>query len=241
MQNATNRNTETLQKIKPNILFFSEYEISPNFGGIERVTTGIASALIEDGYQVYNAYVNTIPERYNRANFSGCIQVDLFDIASFVNYLNNNNIDIILLQNTFKCLNFILSAIKQCNRPIKTVFTHHMLPESEYSFLRFHKYKRTLFNNLKNYFRDIMRLTKWFVNYPLVKLRWKQTYRQVYDKCDSVVLLSKEYIENWKDFAKLDSLSKFRIIPNPRTFDSSFLMEDYDDCKRAALEARGGS
>lgn len=217
--------------MKPNILFFNEFEVSPNFGGIERVTSSIAGALIKEGYQVHSAYVDTIPQNYERTQFCSKFQIDIKDISSFAKYLSTQDVNIIILQNTFKRFDYISKAINQCSHTIKKIFAHHMLPESEYSFLRFHEYKKSIFNSFFYYPRDILRLIKWTVNYPLFKHQWRNNYRKIYNKCDCIVLLSEEYIEDWKNFAKISSISKFKIIPNARTFDHSFEIANYSSIK----------
>lgn len=226
--------------MKPIILFVNDFEVSPNFGGIERVTSSIAISLINDGYQVHSAYVNSIPQNYECTQFCSKFQIDIKDISSFAKYLSKQGINIIVLQNTFSQFDYIYKAINQCGHTIKIIFTHHMLPESEYSFLRFQEYKKTIFKNYYEYPRDILRLIRWTVNYPLFKRRWRNNYKKIYDKCDSIVLLSKEYIGDWKDFAKLSSISKFKIIPNARTFDHSFEITNYSSMKDAS-NGNGGN
>lgn len=218
--------------MNPNILIFTDYEVSPNFGGIERVTEILATALIKDNYLVYNAFVNKVPNNYRLTDFTGSFHVDIKNISSLVDYVTKKKIDIVLVQNSFKNFKYIISAIKESERSIKLIFAHHQLPESEYSFLKFHQYKKTLFTDKRLYVRDIMRLSKWIINYHIVKYRWIKNYRNVYKESDFIVLLSGEYIEQWKYFAKLKSISKCIIIPNPRSFDKLFQIQDYETFKQ---------
>lgn len=227
MQTSNHCLSKAISQMKPNILFFNEYQVSPTFGGIERVTAGIATFLIKHGYNVYNAFVNRLPDNYQIIEFCDFIKVDSNNNHDFVEFLEKYNVDIILLQNTFKRVKYIESAIKICNREIIILFTHHGLPECEFSYLKFYNYRKTLFNNPKNIIRDLLRLSRWIFNYPLTKKKWQRIYHHVYKISDYTILLSPEYIKDWIKFAHLDSSSKFKIIPNPRTYDDSFPINQY--------------
>lgn len=236
MQNADFKNNESIQKMIPNILFFNEYEVSPNYGGIERVTSRIASALLKEGYKVYSAYVNSISIKYERMQFTQSIKINPDKGKELINFLQINEVDIIILQNTFNYVDLISNVRLASGRVIKTVFVHHMHPESEYAHLHFGHYRQTLFTDKALYFRDCLRLTKWGINYLKSKYHWIKKYRKTYDESSAVVLLSSEYVRGWCNFAKLDSYTKFKVIPNPRTYDYSLNMTDYDFYKNQGNE-----
>ena len=200
------------------ILFFTEYEVSPMFGGIEKVTDLLTEGLVRNGFQVFSAFVIKLESNLPKTKFSEKLCVNPQNEDEFIKFIESNEIDTVVVQSAFQRFDFICRGVRKSKSNVRLIFAHHMSPTNEFRNLRFRVYKKTLFNKKSSYIKDSLRLLKWSLLYQKNIAQWKRRYRSVYENSEQVVLLSKEYINEWQDFTGIRDYSKFKIIHNAISF-----------------------
>lgn len=215
-----------------NIIFYTSFKLSPTKGGTERTTLSVIQGLSQNYgckcYSVYSVHEDTPIEK--------CLVSELHwenkhDTHSLSQYIRQNNIDIVVLQGAFALVKLFkkISAGLKC----KILLAHHFEPGWETHFL-----------NLDEMILDFPKRktpkekAKLFVKmclFPLIKWsnnrRWHFLYRQGYNAADRVILLSKNFIPQFMQYASISDNSKFTIIPNGLSY-GDFLPLKYIDCKQ---------
>lgn len=213
------------------ILFFTEFEVSPMFGGIEKVTDLLTAGLVRNGFHVFSAFVIKLDDNLPKTKFSDKLCVNPQSEEEFIKFIESNRIDTVVVQSAFQRFDFICRGICKSKRHVRLIFAHHMSPTSEFRNLRFRVYKHSLFNKNNSHIKDALRILKWALTYKYKILRWKKLYKYVYEKSQNVVLLSKEYIEDWQSFTGIKDVSKYKVIHNAVTFPDDFSI-DSSDCHK---------
>lgn len=200
-----------------NILFYYDnYCGKSSHGGTEVATFRIASALKDSGpIHVYNAFLRNLPVQKEDL-FAATIRFDkkksLF-ISNLSDFIKKWEIDIIVNMGCFFRHNLLKTSISNSKRDCKLIFMHHFAPGSENRKI---SYSAAL-HLLKLYPLNLQYWLRLFF-YPLVKLprklRLPRAYRNVYQNSDAVVLLSSNYIDEFRKFARIDETDKFYAIPN---------------------------
>lgn len=171
------------------ILIYSPREINPSRGGIERVTNGLASFLIEKGYRiVFLVNEKTSDDKYTPI-------ADQYFIShrkqerkqQVLNLIKEYNIDIIINQAGF----FSIISKKELPNNIKVISVIH---DSYYAM-----YKHLPFCRI--------RLWKW-------KWAISRMLKQIYLNSDRIVLFSDKFIPEYRFFYNKTNSKKIVIIPN---------------------------
>lgn len=196
-----------------NVLFITRYQVTPQKGGIERITDIIVNALPKE-YKCFSAYLN--PTTLQKTKFISSVM--LLKNKSYVQlyeFVKTNNIDIIINQ---QCIEFtdIIKKIK-LDLNIRTYYFQHDKISDPWNPQRNSiKYAIKVSNNLisqiklslKYYCFPIYRLSKRIYDYV--------RYSNIYNTYDGVILLTSRYIKQYLKTInkKEDYKSKIHIINN---------------------------
>lgn len=219
-----------------NILFYTTWEVSPEKGGTERITSTIATGLQKlykfKCFSLFNYQINNI---FEKTQFSNSFQIkpDIYFEENLYQILKENNIDIIINQGNFNSTKAIRNALERYGEG-KLLTFHHFSPGSEEALFNY----RNLIYNIKrknDIIKNIIRLSL----YPLLKLRehYKivKSYNQAYYYSDLVVLLSKNFKDEFMKYGHISSSNKFRYIHNALSFNSFFDIRDYTNKQKEVL------
>ncbi len=219
-----------------NILFYTCWEVSPQKGGIERITSTIAGELSKKyGAACYSIYQIPIANTFVRTSFvkTCCIGTRNFKekISSFI---IENQIDIIINQSDFYLTSLFREIVNAVRPQCKIIFCHHFAPGNEignFSFSGILQEIRLKKKLLRNYLNLIF--------YPVVK--WRITHRlhlnygKTYRYSDCVVLLSCKFMKEFMKWGKITDSSKFREVHNSLSFNSFFDIKEYGQKEKTVL------
>lgn len=206
-----------------NILFYYDNYSGPwSKGGTEIATWRIAAALKERREKVFDAYrKGTGPDSREKDCPEKNIWAGVIRLSKnpqkfskdLSNFIRENEIGAVVNMSRFFRNKLLLDAIGKSGRDVRLFFMQHFAPGSER--------KKTTFGAAWRLLRlDPLNPLYWLrmVFYPLVKLprtlSWNRIYREVYEKSDGVVVLSKGYFEDYAKIGKLKERSKMAAIPN---------------------------
>lgn len=219
------------------ILFYTSNDVAPQLGGTERITASISSGLRENGFCCYLVYDNDIDTKLERTQFDGKMKIGNFsqkkNVEKFKQFVILNGIDIIVIQGLF---NKTLS-VKELfvDYPIRIVFVHHFNPGAEEYFFSIDNILLSLHKKNESKLKAIGRL----LLFPLLKHKYikklQRNYRDTYLNADKVVLLSKNFISEYCQYAGVSDKKKFLIIPNSLSFNEFFDMSKYLSKKKEVL------
>lgn len=212
-----------------NVLFYTTSRVSVENGGTERITSSIATTLRKRGHFCYSAYSDELPEGFPLTEFDGEINI-CHD--SLEEYLKKKKIDVFIVQQMTKNITDYRNIIDKLPHPCRLYSVLHFAPGSEEILKGDFKTQTDKLlnknNNLKNYLKYLIIVllfplyNLWF-HYHNIKL-----YKQIYDCSDGVILLSKNFISEYKEYAKLSDTNKFHVIHNSLSFDVFFDMQKYN-------------
>lgn len=209
-----------------NILFYTCYDVAPQKGGTERITSTIATDLRKKGINVFLAYDVDIDSTLEKTVFDGKIKIGSFkkqkNIQKLSEFVLANHIDIIVIQGLFNKT----ACIKKNIPNVRIVFAHHFNPGAEETFLSYH----SIINHIKKD-EDLIKNYIIFLLYPILKIRYilrlHKGYKTTYQTADKVVLLSKGFINSFIQYAHIKDISKFHIIHNALSFNTFYDMSQY--------------
>lgn len=178
------------------ILIYSPREINPSRGGIERVTNGLASFLIKNGYRiVFLVNEKTSDDRYTPIADQYFISHRKYERKQQVlNIIKEYNINIIINQSGF--FSIIRKKELPCN--IRVISVIHDSYYAMYKHLPFCK----------------VRLWKW---------KWviSRMLKQIYLNSDKIILFSNRFIPEFQFFYPKANIEKIEIIPNFNVYNST--------------------
>ena len=219
-----------------NVLFYTYCEVSPQKGGIERITSTIADELSK-WYEIacYSIYQIPIATTFVRTSFvkSCCIGTrDLREkISSFV---VENQIDVIINQNKFSLTSLFREIVTVVRPQCKIIFCHHFAPGCEQNFSTFSALWQTIKEG-NNRMRTGIKLLLYPIFKPIQMRRLHVNYGETYRCADYVVLLSRKFMKEFMEWGKITDTSKFREIHNSLSFSSFFDIKEYDQKKKTVL------
>ena len=202
-----------------NILFITSFRITPNSGGVQRVTETLAKEFVDYGYSVCflstskgsKELINGITQYYlpNGANF-----IDTENILFFRNLVEERKISIIINQ-----MGFSSSKIKFIKKNISSVikvFTvHHNCVKCLND--QYHNiYAPTL--KSKGLLKIFDNRVGWYFLRKIHKIRYAKAIKEVVNLSDKVVLLSDKFIPEINYYLPNFKSSKIIAIPNPNPF-----------------------
>lgn len=199
-----------------NILFFTRNQVSPNIGGTERVTLTLGSGLRKYyNYNCYSAYIH--PNEGNNQVFCGEIKLRRSILTNdIINYIEDNAIDWLICQGEFRIAIKIKNALNKRGSKCKVMAVHHFAPGWEEKFVT----PQIIISKLKSHQK--IQAFKQIILYPYLKwqaLTNASVYKKAYNSLDYISLLSKSFIREFTDYAKISDTGKFKVIPNPLSFE----------------------
>lgn len=197
-----------------NICFFDTYYPNLNSGGIENVTYKLINAFSARGHKV------CLCSFHNGGPIDNCAQLiinkDASDYCNVIDFIRENKVEFVINQSPELKWKEIVQAIKRDQESVRVVKALHTTPSHAIKavidneplylcsniFSRF-QYRCSIANIIRRYRRK---------NYL------RSTYAEWIDLYDSVVLLSKHYIEEFEGLALKDASGKVSAIGNPIDF-----------------------
>ena len=219
-----------------NILFYTDYEVSPQKAGTERVTSVIASELSNNySMRCFLCYRYSIAPEFIRLPFK-YLQVEPENFKEKItSFITENQIDIIINQSAFYLSSLFREIVNAVRPQCKIIFCHHFAPGNETGIFSFSgilqeiKLKKKLLRNSLN-----------LIFYPIVKRRithrLQLNYGKTYRYSDYVVLLSRKFMKEFMKWGKIADTSKFHEIHNPLSFSIFFdIRGGYEQKKKTVL------
>lgn len=219
-----------------NILFYTTFEVSPQKGGTERITSTIAEGLQRlYGVKSFSLFSIPIAKGFERTKFvdAKCIP----DNASFESFLEEfvrkNNIEIIINQGAFALARPMRNVLnKFTTKHLLTI--HHFNPGAEENFFNLHN----IIWNIREKDNVIKNAIKLF-SFPLLKLierkKLIKAYHEAYMCSDRIVLLSDNFKKDFQQYANLSETNKLCSVHNALSFKSFFEMKNYANKKKEVL------
>lgn len=224
-----------------NILYQTCGKLSSTSGGTERTTITVAEALT----RLYGARCFSIYERSACTPKEECIVAELQwsaqrDARKNMEILRDiiveREIDVVIIQGAFIHVPRFKAAAE--GTKCKIIFAHHFEPRWELAFGHFD----SLIQYRPKSVIDFARWMKNILTYPHTAMNREKVlsaqYRAAYECADRVVLLSKNFIKPYCEFAKLRDTSKYTIIPNGLSFNLHPRFEDLHKCKVVLIVSR---
>lgn len=212
-----------------NILFYNCYDVSPQKGGTERITDTIAVELRKRGHTVFLAYECNIDSKLKRTKFDGRIKIDRLsnheNLLKLYDFIKLNKIEIVVIQGLLDKAFPIKNISTKLN--VRIVFVHHFNPGAEETFMSYHYIINNIRNGGESKFRGVLKL----LLFPALKLRYikklHDNYKRTYEAADKTVLLSKGFVSDFAQYARINETSKFYVIHNALSFSNYFDILDY--------------
>lgn len=221
-----------------NILFFSTYRISPFFGGIERVTGQIVDGLHQlGGYHCYSVYTEEhgMPPY---AGMDGLLKVSGNHQAKneLVRFIDANKIDIVINQDSSGYCPLLKTAVEESVGRPYLIYCYHASPGERIKVTTWSYYLSFFVrrSGIINIIKSILRCMKYPFDRIVVPIRYKSKCRMIYRNNDTVVLLSRNYMDSWKKFAKVKG-HKLTFMNNCLTYDTFANIESIRLKKRIVL------
>lgn len=197
-----------------NVLFLTYYQITPQNGGIERISDLVAEEFDLIGIKCFSAYF--YPSKYPKS------QHIIKDINLSENnrkhelshFLKNNSIDIIVNQQVYELDKIISQLREELFKSVRYVFFQHDRPLILFSStLAYYKFaathgsfkNRTIFS-IKLLFSPVYHILRFIV--------YRNRFRKIYSHVNKFVLLSEYFIPVFCKQAGITDLTKISIIPN---------------------------
>lgn len=218
-----------------NVLFYTTFEVSPEKGGTERITSTIATGLKRIyGVKCYSVYSSEIESSFEKTEFERRQKLSYKTFAvSLRKFVVDNEIDIIVNQGAFALASDMRQALKGFTNK-HLLLVHHFNPGAEENFFTFRKLIYEIRCN-----KEVLKNTVKVLLYPILRKKYcyqlKRDYRIGYECSDAVVLLSDNFRSEYMSYADINDKSKFRTIHNSLSFNSFFDMKDYEKKKKEVL------
>lgn len=214
-----------------NVLFYTSFRVSEQKGGTERITSRIAQRLREKGFLCYAAYRIEIEKGLPLAEWDGEINISQQPLDD---YILNNHVDVVIFQKMTRDVAKLYQFREKYQLKLKIISVLHFNPGYEEIEIKFHNAWKRWKNgkvNLKNTLRLFL--------FPIYKLWYpqhnKELYRIVYLYSDHVVLLSKEFKDEYAHYCGLEERNKFAVIPNALSYNEYLSPEKITEKKQQAL------
>jgi hypothetical protein len=208
-----------------NLLFYLDFECCPSIGGIERITDILVSGFSYIyQHKVFCIYKKKIHKDVTRTEFANTYHVPNATSSAIAEIIRNNKIDIIINQEYHWDSALLHNAVKLSGRKCAIIYVLHSAPmRHALEFVKIkHVFKELMGGNKK----ALLKLCF----YPLYKRKnlsdTKRYYRNAAAYSDKIVLLSKEFIDDWQNIIGDNESSKISVIPNISSFDTFASTQD---------------
>ena len=209
-----------------NLLFLTEYDISPMQGGTEHITLALAEGLGQKGCNCYLAYgidSKLVPSDSFAEKLKYEKETAAESLAAFIHTKNIQAVICNLVNIHYKrwLMPLMYSLCQEAG--IHMYACYHAMPGEELrgNTFSFSLYK--LFHGAKPVpvCKDmILGVLPERITRLLFKSYIQKRYRLMYDNCDRLVLLSSRFFEEFAELGGLRVDEKFVGMPNALTFDS---------------------
>ncbi len=200
-----------------NLLFYTDSKISPTKGGTEHTTLTVANQL----YNRYNCKCWACHIYDENTKDCSCFEKQYTLDSNYIkenlkSIISSNNINVFFSESNFDMPAIVDDIRKECGLNLIIIFVHHFSPAWEgYYGTKFLPCFRLI--KRKHGVEKLKSIIKCFF-YPYFGRRGMEwlsgEYRKAYLHSDKVVLLTKGYVPEFKEFAKLEDDKKFYVIPN---------------------------
>lgn len=212
------------------ILFYTTFEVSPQKGGTERVTTSVAQGLTSlYGVECYSAFSQYLGDQFEKTPFAGTVCVPKLhrNLSKLTDYIIEKQINVVILQAGFELTKPLRESLPS---RVKVIFVHHYAPSFELIF----SYKSIL-KGIKNGEQVLKNLILLGL-YPWVKYRHDHRTQRFYAEtllcADRVVLLSMKFKQGFLDYARMQDRGNIRAINNALSFKTFFEISSYAEFKK---------
>ena len=208
-----------------NVLFVTSENVSPQSGGITRVTYLLADGLSKKGIRCISAYTQ---KKEDVSSLDNVFEYEKYvcgenHIKQYQDILCGNMIDVVVVQGAYAAMNqelvFLRNAINSQSRNISLYLTFHSMPGYELYFLDWSILIRKIFTNAwREYSKQFIIQTVMLINKSLLKKLLYKKYSIAYHTADKVILLSSTYEDDFNLLAQEKDKSKYIAIPNMLTY-----------------------
>lgn len=219
-----------------NLLFFTDFKISPTKGGTEHTTLTVVKQLEHNhDCKCWACHFNDVQ--------GGTPDMDCFEKQYALSFINTkedlrsiiieNHIEAVLSEEGMQITIYADEIRKEENISFKNIFVHHFTPGWEIHFGN----KIDFWENVKKKhgFRKVKSFVKYLL-YPYYKFKdrieWPKLYKDTYYSADDVVLLTKGYIPLYQKYGRFSDDRKFKVIPNALSLPDILDKNEYDNFKK---------
>ena len=204
-----------------NILFYSVWDISPQKGGTERITSTLCTEFRREGHKCYLVYKTNLDPNFELCEFDGKFKIGAnTSDEDIIKYLLDNKINVIHIQSNFLFVRRIRKIRDINHLSLKIIFSHHFEPGWEERSVPMSDILLDVRQAITG-FSKLVHIIRLFL-YPINRLRISylnhKYYRLSYENTDNVVLLSKYFFNKYMQYMKMTDVSKLRSIPNALSF-----------------------
>lgn len=229
-----------------NILFYTEYNITPNSGGIGRVTAILTDYFRRHfNWKVYSIYSAKFHRVWEITNTDGSIQLRLHDrfglrrnvIANYTNaaeYIINNKIDIVIIQSSMEVSKRLKQILIKQKYGVRIITCLHFTPGTDVFLTKLSDVRKVGELNRQSLKTIIKALLSPIYNSLIIGLT-KRGYRWAYRYSDKILVLSDAYKDMFRRFSGIEDKTKLLAMPNPLSFSENFKEEDWDNKQHTAL------
>lgn len=197
-----------------NILFHIDVECVPENGGIERVTSLIGTELMRRGHHVYASYRIPVARKAPRPKFDAHFRLEANASEHLAKIICEKEIDVIVVQKTFRDLPWIRKAAQMSGRDVKIIYCLHKSPSRTEGWAGV---KGLVFNDYSR--ANIFKIPLKLLLHPIRKREYDtQQYKWPARYADHILVLSKQYIGPWLEIAEGEGKGIISAIPNPLSF-----------------------
>jgi len=197
-----------------NVLFFQE-SISPDDGGVPRVTNVLSRQLESRGYRCFFVFSSADNSDYDAP---AKLSIDVHDPATaqrIIEFIRSQDIDILICQNAYH--NVFIAAFKQIRVSFPQLPFVCFLHASPTYWKAVHRPVREMFQ-YKFWIHTVKNIGKTLL-FP-IRNPYVSSYRSLYNISDKFVLLSESFKKPFRDICGIVSdRDKLLVIPNPLSFD----------------------
>ena len=201
-----------------NILFVTRSLMT---GGVSIVSVILANNLAKRGYNVSLFILSqNLGEQRKKVDekvdvfYGDGIEYNRKNVELLRGILKNKSIDIVINQWGLHWMNIKLIRKAQGNKSIKVFSVYHNDPASNGRLQTINIKLEKAKSKTEKFFLDLQK--------RFVKFVTSKSMLYVYNHSDKYLLLSRSYIDNFKDFVKISNINKLDVQTNPITIDATF-------------------
>lgn len=229
-----------------NILFYTEWNITPNSGGIGRVTAILTDYFRRHyGWKVYSIYSARYQHKCEETDTDGSVQLRLHDrfglrkrvkanYPSAANFVVGNKIDVVVIQSSMEVSRHLRQSLRKQNYEVKIITCLHFAPGKDVFLTRLSDIKKADKLNRESLKIVVKALLSPVYNSLMIGLT-KRGYRWAYRYSDRILVLSEKYKDSFSRFSGIADKGKLSVMPNPLSFEGNFKEEDRGNKKHTAL------